>query len=153
MSLKIEVVEKAAKDAGISPELRQKMIELLADLEAANEAETEKAPPVKKQFVILVSADSLRNSDAAKIGWVVQIPEEDGPHLTGQRILESAAHFNETKKGRLCPVQTVGEAMENVKAGIFKEHSVWVKTKQPVYVFKIENVLKGAPSVLPEDEE
>jgi hypothetical protein len=47
--------------------------------------------------------------------------------------------FNTTKKGRLLPVKTVGEALENVPAKAFKETDVWVKTKTPVLMLRTDN--------------
>ena len=37
------------------------------------------------------------------------------------------------------PVKTVGEAIENVPAKLFKESDVWVKTKTPVLVLRTDN--------------
>ena len=55
------------------------------------------------------------------------------------RVFRSSYDFNTTQKGRLLPVKTVGEAIENVPAKFFKETDVWVKTKTPVLVLKTDN--------------
>jgi hypothetical protein len=73
------------------------------------------------------------------VGWVLQIPEHESPATTRDRIFRSAYDFNTTQKGRLLPVKTVGEAIENVPAKFFKETEVWVKTKTPVLVLKTDN--------------
>lgn len=101
--------------------------------------EDEKPPAVKKQFVILVSDPEGKLPKHDFVGWVVQIPESESPATTEDRIFRSCYDFNATKKGRLLPVKTVGEAMEHVPAKIFKEADVWVKTKTPVLVLKTDN--------------
>ena len=99
----------------------------------------EKAPPVKKQFVILVSdpEGELENKDYT--GWVLQIPEEDSPYVTEERLTRSAYDFNVTPKGRRYPVKTIAESCEVVSARIHKEQKVWVKTKEPVLVCRTNN--------------
>jgi len=99
----------------------------------------EKPPPVKKQFVILVSdpEGELENKDYT--GWVLQIPEEDSPYVTEERLTRSAYDFNITPKGRRYPVKTIAESCEVVSARIHKEQKVWVKTKEPVLVCRTNN--------------
>jgi hypothetical protein len=105
------------------------------------EAEEEKAPAVKKQFVIIVSDPDNRFPDYDFAGWVVQIPDNDSPVTTMDRVIKAAHEYNTTKKGRLLTVKSIGEAMENVPAKIFKETEVWVKTKTPVLVVKSDNIV------------
>ena len=58
-----------------------------------------------------------------------------------------ADDFNASKKGRLLPVKTIGEAIENVPAKHFKEAGAWVKTRVPVLVLRTNNELpKNNPS-------
>jgi hypothetical protein len=121
---------------------------LLNQLAALALEEKEKTPAVKKQFVILVSDPQgfLRGHDFA--GWVLQIPDEASPVTTEERIRQAAYDFNTTKKGRLLPTQTIGEACENVPARTFKEHEVWVKTKTPVLVCVTNNELPGVEKLV-----
>jgi hypothetical protein len=104
-------------------------------------ADKEDAPPsVPKQFVILISdPEGLLPKRQDFVGWVLQIPENESPATTQDRILRAAYDFNCSKKGRLLPVKTVGEAIENVTAKFFKEADVWVKTKTPVLMLKTDN--------------
>jgi hypothetical protein len=115
-----------------------KIIEELKN-ELDNAIDEEKAPPVKKQFVIMVSDPQglLKKKDLT--GWVLQIPEEDSPYLCEERLVKSAYEFNQTQKGRRLPVQTIGETCEAVTQRIFKEQNIWVKTKEPVLVVRTEN--------------
>jgi hypothetical protein len=99
----------------------------------------EKAPPVKKQFVILVSDPAGELIDKDYTGWVLQIPEEDSPYVTEERLTRSAYEFNVTPKGRRYPVKTIAESCEVVSARIHKEQNVWVKTKEPVLICRTNN--------------
>lgn len=149
-----EAVEKAAKQIGIDDEHRRALLEMLADM-TADADEEEKAPPVKKQWCfVLADATgkfSAMLSTEAMTGWVVQIPEEASPMSAPSRIKDAAHHFNSTKKGRLLPVQTIGEACENVPAKISKEHGLWIKTKATIYAIPAANELPDTPSVLGDD--
>lgn len=149
-----EAVEQAAKSIGIDDEHRRALLEMLADM-VAPEAEEEKPPAVKKQFVFVL-ADAAGKFAAlmkteALTGWVLQIPEEASPMSAPGRIKDAAHHFNSTKRGRLMPVQTLGEACENVPAKIAKEHGLWIKTKATIYAIPAENELPETPSVLGND--
>lgn len=149
-----EAVEKAAKSIGIDDDHRRALLEMLADM-TAPDAEEEKAPPVKKQFVFVLADGSGRfaalMATEALTGWVVQIPEDASAMSAAGRIKDSAHHFNSTKRGRVMPVQTIGEACENVPAKITKEHGVWIKTKAPIYAIPTLNELPETPSVLGDD--
>jgi len=101
--------------------------------------EENKPPPMKKQWVILVSDPEHRLPKDDFVGWVLQIPEDESPATTQDRIFRSVYDFNATKRGRLLPVKTVGEALENVPAKQFKEADLWTKTKTPVLVLRTDN--------------
>lgn len=119
--------------------LRQVVEELNALADAAAQADEEKPPAVKKQFAILVSDPEGRLPKEDFAGWVVQLPENESVATVQERIFRSVYEFNATKKGRLMPVKTVGEALENVPAKHFKEADLWVKTKTPVLVLRTDN--------------
>lgn len=78
--------------------------------------EGETPPAIKKQFVVLVSDPEGRMPKTDLVAWVLQIPDSESPATTQDRIFRAAYEFNVTKKGRLLPVKTVGEAIENVPA-------------------------------------
>ena len=103
------------------------------------------APRVTKQFAILVSDPEGILPKADLTGWVLQLPEEDAPMTLEGQIHKAAYDFNQTPKGRRMPVQTIGEACEAVPASIFKEHQVWVKTKEPVFVLRTSNSIPMEP--------
>ena len=146
--LTIEVIEQAAKQTGISDEQRRTLLEMLADM-TTDVDEQEKAPAVKKQFAILISDPSGRLPEGNDfVGWVLQIPESESVMTTAERLANGAHLFNTTKRGRLLPVQTIGEAIENVPAKHFKEYGVWVKTKVPVLMLTTNNEIADTPSIL-----
>lgn len=138
---KIDVnkVAEILKRNEVEPALLRTIVEEM-NLLVQPEVDEEKPPALKKQFVILISDPDNRlpkGNDFA--GWVLQIPENDSVMTTEERIFKAVYEFNTTKKGRLMPAKTVGEALENVPAKHFKEANVFVKTKTPVLMLKTDN--------------
>ncbi len=109
------------------------------EVELKNQVDEEKPPPVKKQWCIVISdpAGYLQGKDHT--GWVLQIPEDDSPATTQERIINAAYDYNASPRGRRIPVQTIGEACEVVPARFFKEQNAWVKTKVPVLMLTTDN--------------
>ena len=103
---------------------------------AAAEDEEEKVPPQKKQFVMLVSDPQGELEGKDFVGWVLQIPEDDSPMSTEERLIRSAYEYNMSKKGHRMPVKTIPEVCEHVGGKFTKEQAVWIKTKEPVYVLR-----------------
>ncbi len=137
---KIDVskVAEILKKNEIDPAVLRRVIEEL-NLVVQPEDEGEKPPPVKKQFVVLVSDPENRFPKTDFAGWVLQLPEDESPATVQERIFRAAYDYNATRKGRLYPAKTVGEALENIPAKHFKETEVWVKTKSPVIILKTDN--------------
>jgi hypothetical protein len=108
-------------------------------IEMKNLVEEEKPPPVKKQWCIVISDPQGNLQGKDHTGWIVQIPEDDSPATTQERIIKAAYDYNATPRGRRIPVQTIGEACEVVPAKIFKEHNAWIKTKEPVLMLTTDN--------------
>jgi hypothetical protein len=139
-------VSKAAeilKRNQIEPAMLRRIIEEMNNAAQPENGE-EKPPAQKKQFVILISDPDDRLPKKDFVGWVLQIPENESVATTQDRIFRSCYDFNASKKGRLLPVKTIGDAIENIPAKVFKEADVWVKTKTPVLVLKTDNeVPKG----------
>lgn len=138
---KIDVnkVAEILKKNQIDPALLRRVIEEMNIAAQPEPGDEEKPPATKKQFVILVSDPEDRFPKYDFVGWVLQIPEDENVATTQDRIFRGCYDFNASKKGRLMPVKTVGEAMEHVPAKYFKEADVFVKTKTPVLVLKTDN--------------
>ncbi|MET0261620.1 MAG: hypothetical protein ABW223_01890, partial [Rariglobus sp.] len=94
----------------------------------------------KKQWAILISDPDNRLPEGNDfVGWVLQVPENESVATAPERIFKAVYDFNTTKKGRLMPAKTVGEALEHVPAKHFKETGVFVKSKIPVLMLKTNN--------------
>ena len=123
----------------LEPAVLRRIIEEINHVVEPDPAAEDKPPPVKKQWVILVSDPEHRLPKDSLAGWVLQIPESESPATAADRVFRGAYDFNVTKRGRLLPVKTVGEALENVPAKHFKEAELWVKTKTPVLILRTDN--------------
>lgn len=122
------------------PEARSIIEELNALLAQEEEGKEESVPRQKSQFIVLNTEPST--------AWIVQLAEQDGPHTVFDRINQAAHAFNATKKGRLVPVTTIGEALETVKRKQMKEAGILkVCTKLPVAVITGPNKLSQPPTV------
>lgn len=137
---KIEVskVAEILKRNAIEPALLRQIVEEMQMI-VQPETDEEKPPPLKKQWCILISDPNGVLPEDGLTGWVLQIPESDSVMTTEERIHRAAYEFNTTKKGRLLPVKTIGEAVESIPAKHFKETNLWVKTKHPVFMLKTNN--------------
>ncbi len=138
---KIEVNKAAEimKRNQLDPALLRRVVEEMNIAAQPDPGDGETPPPVKKQYVVLLSDPDGKMPKNDFVCWVLQIPENESVATTCDRIFRGAYDFNASKKGRLMPVKTVGEALENVAAKYFREADVWVKTKTPVLVLKTDN--------------
>jgi len=139
---KIDVnkVAEILKKNQVEPKILRQVVEEMNILtQAENEKET--PPAVKKQFAILISDPNGSLPKTDFVGWVLQIPENESIATTQDRIFRAVYEFNTTRKGRLLPAKTVGEALENIPAKHFKEVGVWIKTKIPVLMLKTDNAI------------
>ena len=137
---KIDVskVAEILKKNQIDPAVLRRVIE---EMNIAVQPDTgeEKPPAVTKQWVIVLSDPESRLPKGDFVGWVLQIPENESVVTTPDRVFRAIYDFNASKKGRLLPVKTVGEAFENVPAKHFKDADVWVKSKIPVLMLRTDN--------------
>ena len=128
----------------------RKVAQIMEDINfevKSKNAETNKEPPVKKQYVFIVSDPYGKFTDADYTGWVVQIPEDENPATALERIHLGSYDYNLTPKGRRMPLKTIAEACEFGSAKIYKKHKVWVKTKEPVLIVRSNNKIpRGEPT-------
>lgn len=146
--VEVSTVAEILKKNQLSPALLRQVIEEI-NLATAKDSPVERPPAIKKQWVIVISDPDglLPRTDFA--GWVLQLPEADSVATTLDRIFRSAYDFNATKKGRLLPVKTVGETLENVPAKFFREADLWVKTRTPVLMLRTDNIVPGTDNQMP----
>jgi hypothetical protein len=136
----INQVAEIMKRNAVDPALLRQIMEELQMVVQQDDGSEEKPPPVKKQYCILVSDPEGRLPEKQEFaGWVLQIPEDESVASAAERIFRATYEFNTTKRGRLLPAKTVGEALEHVPAKHFKEAEVWVKTKTPVLMLRTDN--------------
>lgn len=140
----VELVKMVMTRNGLDVRTVAQVIEdINIELKAQTE-EDEKPPTVKKQFVMMVQDPhgKLANIKSGELtGWVLQIPEDDSPFVTEERLRRSGYEFNMTKKGRRIPVKSIAEVCENVSSRITKEQKVWIKNKEPVYLLTTDGKL------------
>ena len=138
---KIDVnkVAEILKRNHIEPALLRRVVEEMNLAVQPDPGEGDPPPPVKKQFIILVSDPEGTMPKGDLTGWVLQIPEDQSPASVPERLFKGAYDYNASKKGRLYPAKTVGDAVENVPAKFFREAELWVKTKTPVLVLRTDN--------------
>jgi hypothetical protein len=138
---KIEVnkVAEILKRNELEPAVLRAVVEEM-NLMVQPEVDEEKPPAIRKQFAILISDPEGRLPEGCDfVGWVLQVPENESVLTTTERIFKGAYEYNTTKKGRLMPAKTIGEALEHIPAKHFKEAGVFVKTKVPVLMLKTDN--------------
>ena len=108
----------------------------------AKEMKPEREAAVKKQYVFLLSDPKGKfKGDTDYVGWVVQIPEDENPATALEKLHLGAYDFNRSVKGRRYPLGNVAEACEFGSAKIFKEHKIWIKSKEPVLVVRTINAI------------
>lgn len=139
--IEISQVAEILKKHDIDPALLREIVEELNFVTQPNADEDIKPPAPKKQFVIVLSDMEGKLPRQDLVGWVVQIPEDASPYSTTDRIFKASYDFNASKRGRMLPVKSIGEALESASAKYFKESELWVKTKLPVAVVVTDNVL------------
>jgi hypothetical protein len=137
MKVEIEMVSAALKKHDIEPPIVQ---EILNDLKADTEEAVEKAPPIKKQYVLIVS-DPSGQTPQGLVGWAVQVEEGQPPSSAFTKLEDAADLFHTTPKGRKFPVNTIGLALEAIPSKITREAGLWIKTREPVNVLVSNNRL------------
>jgi hypothetical protein len=141
MPKKIDVnkVAEILKRKDLEPALLREVVEEM-NQQVQPEVDEEKTPALKKQFAILISDPDNRLPEGNDfVGWIIQLPENESVLSAQERIFKATYDFNTTKKGRLHPAKTVGEAIEHIPAKHFKETGVFIKTKVPVLMLRTDN--------------
>lgn len=137
----VELIHEVLSSNNLEPETIQKVLQQIEE-QAAAEAEAEKAnrePPVKKQFIMILSDPNGTVPDQDYVGWVAQIPEDDSPGDTLEKLIRASYEYNISKKGRKYPVKSIGEACEAVGSRFLKEQGIAIKTKTPVTILRTDN--------------
>jgi hypothetical protein len=141
--IEINQVAEIIKRHKIEPSVLREIVEEMNAATQPAEGEDVAPPAQKKQYVVLFSDPEGKLGSLADslVAWVLQCPEEASPHSVVDRIHKASYDFNASKRGRMLPVKSVGEALESVGTKFFKESEIWVKTKLPVFVMLTDNTL------------
>lgn len=118
----IALITESSREAGIPTD---KVAKLVADLkQAAEEAKADRgsAPKAKTAMHILVSDPDGKLKGLNLVGWVVQTEETAAPQEAYTRILEAAREFNNSKRGRKAPLDTLGSAIQALKGKWLKRN-------------------------------
>ena len=111
------------------------------------EGRLEEAVECWRQALNLAPQDVRARAYVSWGEWRLQLPEDESVATTQERIFKAVYEYNRSKKGKLYPAKTVGEALENVPAKFFKETELWVKSKVPVLMLRTDNEIpKDGPS-------
>lgn len=134
----VEIVEAALKLEDLDSQKRSQIMNRIKSESEAIKSDKGKEPTVKKQFVIVVNDPygKIVSTGMDFSGWVVQIPEDAAPMEALEKLHKGVYDFNLTPKGRRMPIKTIAEACEFGSAKLYKEHKIWVKTKEPVLVLR-----------------
>jgi hypothetical protein len=135
----IDLVRKILHQNEIDGETISQILDDLESELGAGEEDTMPPPPVKKQFVILVSDPDGKFAEDMFMGWVLQIPEEKSAQEVNADLIRAAYEFNASKRGSKDPAKTITDVCEIVPSKILRKHSVWVKTKEPILVIHTNN--------------
>ncbi|MBP3359055.1 MAG: hypothetical protein J6K91_09105 [Opitutales bacterium] len=147
MKIDIELVKNTLLRANIDLQITTQILQdLMFEARVRKEEFEEKEPKTKKQFVVIVNDPygKIQELDCDFQGWIVQIPEDQSERRVLQKIHNAISDFNITPKGRKMPIKDITNACWYISEKIFKEHKIWVKTKQPVLLIPSANkILKN----------
>lgn len=158
MSFVIDDVLEALKKSGIDPAKTKEVLEhlLAVEEEQKEEKQAEKeekiaTPKQKHQFVVFVMDDgTLTKKDL--LGYVLQIPGDKSPAAAKELFIDAVRDYNNgTKKGKMNPVETIGDAMDTVKGKWLKEGNIKVKTKEAILVIAMSNTIEDPKRIVQRD--
>lgn len=141
-----DIIRSAVRVADVDDSKARRIFAAIDDMLTQEEiARADKEPAVKKQFVVIVNDPygKIPETGFEFSGWVMQIPEDADPRSALVKLAYGAYDFNATPKGRRMPLKTIDEAARFGSARIYKEHKLWIKTKEPVLVIPTDGKIGG----------
>lgn len=144
MKLSFEEIVDMVKISNLETEDESKIIANVQKLIAEKEAEKEeKEGEEKPKFVPvgIVNLESIQPQSNDGLGYILMIREDDDVGEVPFKVAEAIRAFNESKKGRKCPVKSFAEACANVSAKYWKQVGLKVKTKESIYFQSTENLV------------
>ncbi|MDR2030498.1 MAG: hypothetical protein LBP65_03485 [Puniceicoccales bacterium] len=142
----VDVVRRVLQRNDVDGDVIAQVLEdLEMEVSSDGDGKPELPPPVKKQFVILVSDPDGKFQEDLFTGWVLQIPENQSPMEIGARLIRAAHDFNQSKKGARDPAKSITDVCEIVPAKVLRNQQVWVRTKEPVLLIRTDNRIPSLP--------
>jgi hypothetical protein len=134
----------ATERDNIAPEvlarLRQKI-----DFAASDDEKLTLNPRITKRLVVLVADPGGKLGDMEFDAWILQIIDGEKPISVRERIQFAAENYNATRKGKVLPALSVGDALEGVPQKFFKEQQLWIITEKPIPVVSTDTKIAGVP--------
>lgn len=146
MKIDIELVKNTLLRANIDLQITTQILQdLMFEARVGKEEFKEKEPKTNKKFVVIVNDPygKIQELGCDFQGWIVQIPENESERRVLQKIHNAISDFNITPKGRKMPIKDITNACWYISEKIFKEHKIWVKTKQPVLLIPSANKISN----------
>lgn len=136
----IDLVRKVLQRNEVDLETISQVLEdLELEVGVNEEGEPTLLPPVKKQFIMLISDPDGKFAEELFTGWVLQIPEDQSPLEINAQLIRAAYEFNRSKKGRREPAKTITDVCEVVPQKMLRAQNIWVKTKEPILLVRTDN--------------
>ena len=145
---KVSIADVVAtlKASKIEPAITRRIVEEL-NLKAAQAtaAKEDNGPKAKTKIVLLASDPEGKLAGLDIVGWAFQVEESMDVSLLPNRIKLAATAYNDSRKGRLYPVKTIGEAIQNLPKKFWKSEDpavrTTVKTKEATQLVITDNKL------------
>jgi hypothetical protein len=134
MAIQIDELADLLFEAELETEQRNKIIQLVKELEAEKKAEREenKLPKAKHQLVAVLKIPHMTPHEAIQIENMVthifQIPEDADPNELIPNLVQCAADHNEVTKKRKNRVESFDD-VTHIKRKFLKEKNIMLKTK------------------------
>lgn len=104
------------------------------------ERDANRTPKKKNQYVVLVSdPEGKIPAGTELVAWVTQIKEDEDSGSILSKIINAIRNFNQSKKGRKNPADSIGDGIDAAQRKFFKEENIDIKTKMPVRVMITDN--------------
>ena len=125
-------------------EILKEINQALLQQEQEEVKEKTKNPPIEKKGIVILSSlpQNLDRKDLEQIsGFFTEIPTEDHISSLREKIQGVHAAYQQSKKSKKCPANTLGDLMEFAPAKLLKEVGILKKPKGSLQFFHLPNQL------------
>ena len=129
-----EDIMLALKDAKLSKEDTDRVMEELEALANKLAEEKEKKTREKKKFVLI-------NPNDTATFYLLQVKEDENPNDIVPNIKKSVGEYNGSAKKKKVELLTICDAIESIPAKMLKENGITRKGKEPCEVISVDNNL------------